>query len=130
MQRKYKSKSKKSFRKGDNVIWNSEAGMVSGKIIRKLTKPYNFKGYIHHASKTIPQYLIKSNKSDHVAIHKGLSLRKSSRKYKNKHKSKHRFGDRNLYPRVYNAHMSDGMLLANDSFAWMQNPLERALNSG
>ena len=32
------------------------------------------KGYIQHASKDEPQYLIKSDKTDHVAIHKGAAL--------------------------------------------------------
>ena len=34
-----------------------------------------FKGYVHHASREAPQYLIKSDKTDHVAIHKGTALR-------------------------------------------------------
>jgi hypothetical protein len=35
----------------------------------------NFKGYTHHATKEEPQYFIKSDKTDHVAIHKGSALR-------------------------------------------------------
>jgi hypothetical protein len=31
-------------------------------------------GYVHHASKDEPQYFIKSDKTDHVAIHKGQAL--------------------------------------------------------
>jgi hypothetical protein len=34
-----------------------------------------FKGYVHHASREAPQYLIKSDKTEHVAIHKGAALR-------------------------------------------------------
>jgi penicillin-binding protein-related factor A (putative recombinase) len=30
---------------------------------------------VHHASKKEPQYFIKSDKTDHVAIHKGKALR-------------------------------------------------------
>ena len=41
-----------------------------------MTEAINFKGYIHHASKEEPQYLIKSDKTDHVAMHKGSALRK------------------------------------------------------
>jgi hypothetical protein len=33
------------------------------------------KGYVHHASREEPQYLIASDKSDHVAIHKGTALK-------------------------------------------------------
>ena len=65
----------KAFKVGDHVRWNSEAGLVSGAIIRKLTSNGRFKGYTHHASKEEPQYMIKSDKTDHVAIHKGSALR-------------------------------------------------------
>ncbi|MGI0092116.1 MAG: DUF2945 domain-containing protein [Nitrososphaerales archaeon] len=67
---------KKSFFKvGDHVEWNSEAGRVRGVIIEKVTSDSEFKGYMHHASKENPQYLIKSDKTDHVAIHKGAVLK-------------------------------------------------------
>lgn len=65
----------KTFKVGDHVRWNSEAGRVSGVIIRKITSDTKFKGYTHHASREAPQYLIKSDKTDHVAIHKGSALR-------------------------------------------------------
>ena len=65
----------KVFKVGDHVRWNSEAGLVSGVIIRKLTSNTRFKGYTHHASKEEPQYMIKSDKTDHIAIHKGSALR-------------------------------------------------------
>jgi len=61
---------------GDHVSWNSEAGRVSGTIIRIHTRNVNYKGYTHHASADEPQYEIKSDKSDHVALHKGAALRK------------------------------------------------------
>ena len=64
----------KDFKIGDRVRWNSEAGLVSGVIIRKVTADTNFKGYTHHASPQTPQYLIKSDKTDHIAIHKGSAL--------------------------------------------------------
>lgn len=62
------------FKTGDHVRWNSEAGRVSGVIIKKLTSPTRFKGYVRHASMDEPQYVIKSNTTDHVAIHKGSAL--------------------------------------------------------
>jgi Hypervirulence associated proteins TUDOR domain len=65
----------KTFKIGDHVRWNSEAGRVSGVIIKKITADTNFKGYTHHASREAPQYLIKSDKTDHIAIHKGIALR-------------------------------------------------------
>ena len=63
------------FKVGDRVSWNSEAGRVSGKIVKVHTKDVNYKGYVHHASQDEPQYEIKSDKTDHVALHKGGVLR-------------------------------------------------------
>jgi hypothetical protein len=63
------------FKRGDHVSWNSEAGRVSGHIIRVVTTPITFKGYTVHASKAEPQYEIKSDTTDHVAMHKGSALR-------------------------------------------------------
>ncbi|WHZ06438.1 MAG: uncharacterized protein OJF59_000191 [Cytophagales bacterium] len=40
------------------------------------TKNFNYKGYTHHATEDDPQYEIKSDKSDHVAAHKGSALTK------------------------------------------------------
>lgn len=61
---------------GDHVSWNSEAGRVSGKIIKVHTKDFQYKGYTHHATKEDPQYEIKSDKSDHIAAHKESALQK------------------------------------------------------
>jgi Hypervirulence associated proteins TUDOR domain len=69
----------KTFRRGDHVSWNSEAGRVKGRIVRVHTKDVNNKGYIHHASKDDPQYEIKSDRTDHVALHKGGALRQLRR---------------------------------------------------
>jgi len=57
------------------VSWNSEAGRVSGRIVKVHTKDVDYKGYVHHASKDELQYEIKSDKTDHVALHKGAALR-------------------------------------------------------
>jgi hypothetical protein len=67
---------KRRFRKGDHVSWNSEAGRVSGRIIRVVTSPIQFKGYTVHASEAEPQYEIESDKTDHIAMHKGSALRR------------------------------------------------------
>ncbi|CAN5542321.1 DUF2945 domain-containing protein [soil metagenome] len=68
-----------TFKIGDQVKWNSEAGHVSGKIIKIHTADFDYKGYTHHASKEDPQYAIKSNKTDHIAVHKGKALTKMSK---------------------------------------------------
>jgi hypothetical protein len=64
----------KTFMIGDHVSWNSEAGRVSGTIIAIHTGDFGYKGYVHHASESDPQYEIKSDKTDHVAAHKGGAL--------------------------------------------------------
>jgi len=64
------------FKIGDKVSWNSEAGNVSGTIIKIHTKDFNYKGYTHHATQGDPQYEIKSSKTDHIAVHKSAALTK------------------------------------------------------
>jgi hypothetical protein len=64
------------FKVGDHVSWNSEAGRVSGTIIRIHSRDVDHKGYTHHASADVPQYEIKSAKTDHIAFHKGAALTK------------------------------------------------------
>jgi hypothetical protein len=66
------------FKVGDRVGWNSEAGRVSGTIIRVHTGDFDYKGHTHRASPESPQYEIKSSKTDHVAAHKGSALTKLS----------------------------------------------------
>jgi hypothetical protein len=67
---------KQEFEIGDHVEWNSEAGRVRGTIKKKVVSPIKFKTYIVRASKEEPQYLIKSDKTDHMAMHKGAALKK------------------------------------------------------
>jgi hypothetical protein len=66
----------KHLKIGDRVSWNSEAGIVTGTIIKVHTKDFDYKGYTHHATEEDPQYEIKSEKSDHIAAHKGRALTK------------------------------------------------------
>ena len=65
----------KAFKRGDLVEWNSEPGRVRGVIVKKLVSNVRLNGYVPHASNAEPQYVIKSVKTDHVAIHKGDALR-------------------------------------------------------
>ena len=65
----------RTFEIGDHVSWNSEAGRVRGRILRVHKEDVNYKGYIHHASPEDPQYEIRSDRTEHVALHKGRALR-------------------------------------------------------
>ena len=72
------------FKVGDHVEWNSEAGRVRGTIKKRITSEITFKGYTVRASKDEPQYLIKSDKTDHMAMHKGSALTKIKKISKSK----------------------------------------------
>jgi hypothetical protein len=62
------------FEIGDHVTWNSEAGCVSGTVVRVHTRDFEVRGYTHQASAEAPQYEIKSSKTEHIAFHKGSAL--------------------------------------------------------
>jgi hypothetical protein len=64
------------YKVGDHVTWNSEAGQVTGRIFKVHTGNFDYKGYTHHATPDDPQYEIKSDKTDHIAAHKGTAPRK------------------------------------------------------
>lgn len=63
-----------AFKVGNHVRWNSEAGRVSGVIIKIHTRDTDYKGHTHHCSPDDPQYEIQSDKTDHIALHKGSAL--------------------------------------------------------
>jgi hypothetical protein len=67
---------KHNFKVGDHMSWNSEAGRVSGTIMRVRTRDFDVKGYTHHASADAPPYEIKSRKAEHIAFHRGSALTK------------------------------------------------------
>ncbi len=49
---------------------------MRGTIKKRIVSEITFKGYTVHASKEEPQYLIESDKTDHMAMHKGSALKK------------------------------------------------------
>jgi Hypervirulence associated proteins TUDOR domain len=69
----------KTFRIGEHVSWNSEAGRVRGKIIKVHRRDVDYKGYIRHASSDDPLYEIKSDTTNHVALHRAAPLRRLGR---------------------------------------------------
>ncbi|HET6632276.1 MAG TPA: DUF2945 domain-containing protein [Rhodanobacteraceae bacterium] len=73
------------FKPGDHVRWNSEAGHVSGVILKVHTRDFAWKGHTRHCSESDPQYEIKSDKTDHVAMHKGSALRRIAKGAGNHH---------------------------------------------
>ncbi len=67
-----------TFKVGDHVTWNSEAGRVSGTITKIHERDFDYKGHTRRANRDDPQYEIASDKTDHIAAHKGSALRKTS----------------------------------------------------
>jgi hypothetical protein len=47
---------------------------VTGKIVKVHTRDTDYKGHTRHCSEEDPQYEIRSDKTDHVAMHKGAAL--------------------------------------------------------
>jgi hypothetical protein len=66
------------FSVGDHVSWNSEAGRVSGHVVKVHEEDFDYKGHRRRASKDDPQYEIESDKTDHVAAHKEDALTRLS----------------------------------------------------
>ena len=63
-----------AFKVGDHVRWNSEAGHVSGRIVKVHTHDVDYKGHMHRCSEDDPQYEIHSDRTDHIAMHRGAVL--------------------------------------------------------
>jgi hypothetical protein len=53
----------KTFKRGDHVERNSEAGRVRGTVVKKVVSEVKFRGYTHHATKKEPQYFIRSERN-------------------------------------------------------------------
>ena len=70
-------KASERFEVGDQVTWNSEAGHISGTIVRVHTKDVEYKCHIHHTSPQAPQCEIKSSKTNHITMHKPEALQRS-----------------------------------------------------
>ena len=68
---------RQKFKNGEHVTWNSEAGHVSGTIVKIHIRNFGYKGYTHHASKEDPQYEIKSNKTDILLYIKPVHFQKT-----------------------------------------------------
>lgn len=67
-----------SFRKGDQVEWDSHGGTAVGVVERRITSRTEAGGRTVDASEDEPQYLVRSDKSGGTAVHKPEALRKRS----------------------------------------------------
>lgn len=71
------STSKKSFRPGQAVEWDSSQGTVEGKVERTVTAPTKVKGHTAKASPEHPEVLVKSDRTGAEAVHRPEELRKA-----------------------------------------------------
>lgn len=69
----------KTFKKGDQVEWDSSGGHSTGKVTEKVTKDEKIKGHTAKATKDEPQYKVESDKSGKEAIHKPEELKKTKK---------------------------------------------------
>lgn len=65
-----------SFKVGDAVRWNSEAGEIQGTVVKVHTRDTEFMGRHRPASQDSPQYEVKSDKTGHLAMHHGEALKR------------------------------------------------------
>ena len=64
-----------SFKVGDKVCWNSEAGEIRGKVTKVHYQDTQFMGKNRPASRDEPQYEVQSDKTGHLAMHHAGALR-------------------------------------------------------
>lgn len=67
----------KTLKVGEKVKWNTPQGETQGKVVKKVTGTEKAGGHVAKASKTDPQYRVKSDKSGKEALHKPDGLRKA-----------------------------------------------------
>jgi hypothetical protein len=62
------------FRPGDRVTWSSHGSTAHGQVERELTSDTEAAGRTVRASEDDPQYLVRSDRSGRVAVHKPGAL--------------------------------------------------------
>lgn len=67
---------RKPLKPGDTVTWNTSQGETTGKVVKKVTATAKVKGHTAKASKSAPQFKVKSAKTGKSAIHKAASLKR------------------------------------------------------
>ena len=67
------------FTNGDRVSWATSQGRTRGEIIDTRTTDFEFAGQKFTASPDSPAYIVRSEKTDATAAHKGTALRKLRR---------------------------------------------------
>jgi hypothetical protein len=66
----------KRLKAGDKVRWNTSQGETEGRVVKRVTARTRIKGHVATASRSNPQYVVKSRKSGAKAAHKASALKK------------------------------------------------------
>ena len=66
----------KALKPGDKVKWDTSQGETHGVVEKKQTTPTKIKSHEVAASKSNPEYIVKSDKTGAKAAHKPDELRK------------------------------------------------------
>ena len=61
---------------GDKVSWDTSQGKTHGTVEKEVTGTAKVKGHVAKASKSDPQYMVKSDKTGAKAVHKPGELKK------------------------------------------------------
>ena len=69
------SDDEKTWKKGDDVTWQSHGQTVHGEVEQKITERTTAAGRTVQASPDEPQYQVKSDKTGREAVHKPGALR-------------------------------------------------------
>lgn len=68
------------FHEGDRVTWRSHGGEAEGRVVKKIMERTEAAGRTVDASPDEPQYLVQSDKSGGMAVHKPSALRRDGRR--------------------------------------------------
>jgi hypothetical protein len=66
----------KDLSRGDRVSWDTSQGRTQGEVVEKKTRDFPHDGQKFTASDDDPAYIVKSEKTDATAAHKGSALRR------------------------------------------------------
>ncbi len=68
---------RETFKKGDEVKWETSQGETKGKVVRKQTSKTKISDHIVKATEGDPQFIVESEKSGKRAAHKPEALKKA-----------------------------------------------------
>jgi len=66
----------RQLKKGDTVEWQTSQGPTRGRVVKEITSTKRIKGHTAKASVDHPEYLVQSDKSGKMAVHRSASLKK------------------------------------------------------